>query len=181
MIVIHKRRVGTNAMEYWKQVPDIASMCTVLETRRQNVYSIDKRPGTTVQPFVAIHLDTAKPVMVLQGGEAYYAITLGRDEIHVLNLGTRDDGTFTLPMNVAEGPDFAKALAKLQARGWIVLIDVLPMVPPYTFPPTLFRVFALSPMAIDWVLAQEPAPLVDRAPRASWANVFNDNVSDEGE
>jgi hypothetical protein len=72
MIMIYRVRADGEIEIVDDQVPDIAAMCQVLDRYRNIVLKWD----TAAQPFVTVHLDSARPVMVIPGGEAFYARTI---------------------------------------------------------------------------------------------------------
>lgn len=154
MIVIYTRAFRTNITEYWKQVPDIQTMCAELHTRHRlaNYARAERQAGTVQQPFVAVHLDTVKPVMVLAPRQAYYAITVAKAERHILSLGNEHNGKLAVRLlNPGLTKELGDALKKLLVHDWIRLIDVSEIKPFPDQPADVYRLFALSPIAYEWV------------------------------
>lgn len=143
-IAIYRRILGTNTTAHWKDVNSIAEMCLLLgNLRRTTLPDI-----VAAQPFVAVHLDTRKPVMRLPD-EEFYAITIGEDEMYILNL-SNPHGKFALPLLAELKPELAMAMNKLLIHRWIELIDVSPVVLAGKGA-QIYRVFLLTPMAFEWL------------------------------
>ena len=143
MIVIYKRWNQTNLVQiYDAHVPDISTMCVILENYRRANTSIKN----TAQLFVAGNLDTAKPVMIMPGTEAFYALTIGERENHILGLGNINNGKFAIPINESLDGETNRALMKLLVHDWVRLIDVSLIAIGLKY----YRIYVLSAIAYEW-------------------------------
>jgi hypothetical protein len=152
MIVIYSRYTGSSAMDHWSNALDVQMMCHKLGKYRQINGTDEDRKA--VQSYVATHLDTARPVMRMSMEREFYAISIDQPEMDILNRHNKTNGMLALPMQ--SSPEQERVLNKLILHGWLQFVNLNPIIGP-----DLFRIFAITPFARDWLMTNCPGDSVD--------------------
>lgn len=155
MIVLYKHTVGTNFVCYMRTTTVITTMGLILA----EIASKYEHLKGAAQPYVAVHLDTARPVIRLIG-EEIYAVSIDRPELDILNLQNKDNGMFSLGLQVNEEQE--KTLNKLIQHGFVRLLNINPIIGI-----SLFRIYEVTPFARDWLELFETGRVLDRTPNSN--------------
>lgn len=134
MIVIYRRKSGSNVITTWKTVTDIATMCNTLMSHR-----IVSQMEDTLQPFIALNLNTVRPVMAVnreQQWDDFYAISIETPEYCILHAADRELGILLLTPALRAKFSMYQ-MQKLIAHNWLQSIGK--------------DFYALQPIARDWL------------------------------
>lgn len=144
MIVLYKHTLGTNDMCHMDTVADVRLMAFVLK----NIALRYEHLGKAAQTYVAVHLDTVRPVMRLLFDGDIYAVSIGEPELEILALQNRDNGMFTLGLEPEK--EKQEVLNKLIQHGLVRFANINPILGP-----SLFCIYQVTPFAQDWLESME--------------------------